>query len=73
MVMVLDAQLAVKPAGNPDAVPIPEAPPVTSVISVITESRHTLDASPALTIFSSTTDIVPVAFIFPQPPVRGIV
>jgi hypothetical protein len=73
MVMVLDTQLAVNPAGKPAAVPIPEAPPVTSVISVITESRHTLDAGAALTVFSSTTEIVPVAFIFPQPPVRGIV
>ena len=74
MVMVFELQLAVTPAGNPLAVPIPVAPVVVCVISVIAEFLHTVgleDAAPA--VLSGLTVIVPVALTVPQPPLKGMV
>ena len=72
--MVLELQLAVTPAVNPLAVPMPVAPVVVCVILVIAEFLYTAgleDAAPA--VLSGETIMVPVALTFPQPPVRGIV
>ncbi len=73
MVMVLEAQAAVTPAGKPDAVPMPVAPVVVRVMLVNAVLIHTvglLDAVPA--VLTGVTVIVPVAFTDPQPPVNGI-
>ena len=73
IVMVFDAQLAVTPAGKPVAVPIPVAPVVvcvTSVIAVLTQTEGDEEAAPAV-LFADTV-IVPVALTDPQPPVNGI-
>ena len=74
MVMVLELQLAVTPAGNPLAEPIPVAPVVAIVISVKAVLIHKVgldDAAPA--VLSGFTVIVPVASTVPHPPVSGIV
>jgi len=74
MVMVFPAQLAVTPAGNPDAAPIPVAPVVVCVISVIAVLIHTVgDDEAAETVLFGVTVIVPVALTVPQPPVSGMV
>ena len=74
MVMVFPAQLAVTPAGNPDAAPIPVAPVVVCVIGVIATLIHTVgDADAADTVLFGVTVIVPVALTVPQPPVSGMV
>ena len=73
IVMVLEAQAAVTPAGNPVAVPMPVAPVVTCVMLVNAVLIHTvglLDAVPA--VLAGVTVIVPVAFTDPQPPVNGM-
>ena len=73
MVIVFDAQAAVTPAGKFVGVPIPVAPVVVCVIAVKTVLIHkvgVVDAAPAVLI---ETVIVPVAFILPQPPVKGMV
>ena len=73
MVIVLDAQAAVTPAGNPVAVPIPVAPVVLCVIAVNAVLIHKVgvdDAAPA--VLFGVTIMVPVAFTAPQPPVNGI-
>ena len=78
MIMVLDDQLALTPAGKPlapktPAFEIPVAPVVVCVIFVSTELMHKLgleDAAPA--VLAGVTVIVPVAFTLPQPPVNGI-
>ena len=62
MVIVLLAQAALTPAGNPVAVPIPLAPVVACVIfvnAVLIHSVGVLDAAPA--VLSGVTVIVPVA------------
>ena len=62
------------PVGSPVDVPIPVAPGVDMVISVIAEFKHTVgeeDGVPA--VFSGVTVIVPVASTFPQPPESGMV
>jgi hypothetical protein len=74
IVMVLDAQAAVTPAGRPVAVPIPLAPVVVCVIAVravLIQRVGVEDAAP--TVLSSVTVMVPVAFTLPHPPVRGMV
>ena len=66
-------QVAVTPAGKPDAAPIPVAPVVTIVTGVNAVLIHTVgdeDATPAVLI--PVTVIVPVAFTLPQPPVNGM-
>ena len=71
---MLELQLAVTPAGNPLAVPMPVAPVVVCVILVIAEFLHTVgleDAAPA--VLSGETIMVPVALTFPQPPLKGMV
>jgi hypothetical protein len=73
MVMVLEAQEAVTPAGSPVAVPIPVAPVVVCVMLVIAVFKQSVgveDAAPAE--LTAVTVIVPVAFTEPQPPVKGI-
>ena len=62
MVIVLLAQAALTPAGNPVAVPIPVAPVVTCVIfvnAVLIHKVGALDAASA--VLSGVTVIVPVA------------
>ena len=73
MVIVLDAQEAVTPAGSPMVVPMPVAPVVVCVMlvnAVLIQSVGVEEA--ALTEFIDVTVIVPVAFTEPQPPVNGI-
>ena len=73
MVIVLLAQAALTPAGNPVAVPMPVAPVVACVIfvsAVLIHKEGALDAAPA--VLAGVTVIVPVAFIVSQPPVNGM-
>jgi len=73
MVIVLDDQEALTPAGKPVAVPIPVAPVVAIVIFVNAVLIHTLgleEGEPAVLL--AVTVMVPVAFTLPQPPVNGI-
>jgi hypothetical protein len=52
MVIVLEAQVAVRPDGRPVAVPIPVAPVVVWVTGVIAAFRHTVGvAEAAVTVF----------------------
>ena len=74
MLISSEAQLAVTPAGNPLAVPMPVAPVVAWVISVRVVLMHKVgvaEGPPA--VLSGVTVMVPVASTLPQPPVRGIV
>ena len=74
IVIVLDAQVAVTPAGSPVAVPIPVAPVVVCVmfvIAVLIQRVGVEEAAPA--VLSEVTVIVPVAFTVPHPPVNGMV
>ena len=73
MVIVFDAQDAVKPAGSPVAAPMPVAPVVAIVMLVIALLIQTVgldEGEPAVLL--AVTVIVPVAFTEPQPPVSGI-
>ena len=73
MVIVLPAHAADTPAGSPVAVPMPVAPVVVCVMfvkAVLIQRVGVLDAAPAVLV--DVTDIVPVAFTLPQPPVSGI-
>ena len=71
--MVLEAKLAVTPAGNPVGAPIPVAPVVVCVILVIKVLMQSVGVDEAaLTVLFAVTVIVPVAFTEPQPPVRGM-
>ena len=70
----MDDQDALTPAGKSVAVPMPVAPVVVCVISVIAVLIHNVGLDEAApTVFSAVTVIVPVASTEPQPPVRGIV
>ena len=75
IVIVLLAKLALKPAGRPDAAPIPVAPVVVNV--TVGESGKPIQTvgfdDGAETVLFGVIVIVPVAFTVPQPPVRGIV
>lgn len=72
--IVLDAQAAVTPAGNPEAVPMPVAPVVVCVIGVNEVLIHKVGVDEAtVTVLSALTVIVPVALMLPHPPVRGTV
>ena len=74
IVMVLAAQAAVTPAGNPVAVPIPVAPVVVCVMGVRAVLIHNVGVDEAVpTVLAGVTVIVPVALTEPQPPVRGTV
>ena len=78
MVMILDAQLALIPGGNPFAPKTPEleipVAPVTAwvilVKAVLIHKVGVVDAAPA--VLAAVTVIVPVAFTLPQPPVNGM-
>ena len=73
IVMVLLAQAAVTPVGNPVAVPIPVAPVVVCVIGVKAVLIYKVGVEDgALTVFAGVTVMVPVAFTIPLPPVSGI-
>ena len=73
MVIVLEAQDAVTPAGSPVAVPIPVAPVVVCVMLVNAVLIHSVGVEEAaLAVFAAVTVMVPVAFTEPQPPVNGI-
>ena len=72
--MVLLANAAVTPDGNPDAVPIPVTNVVVWVMfvkAVLIHKVGVVDA--AVAVIKGVTVIVPVAFTVPQPPVKGIV
>ena len=74
IVIVLDAQVAVTPAGSPVAVPIPVAPVVVCVMlvsAVLMQRVGMEDAAP--TLLSGVTIMVPEAFTVPHPPVNGMV
>ena len=73
MVMVLDDQLALTPAGKPVDTPIPVAPVVVWVIlgsAVLIHKVGVIEA--ALAVLAAVTVIVPVALPPPQPPVKGM-
>ena len=76
MVIVLLAQTALTPAGNPVAVPMPVAPVVACVMAVRAVLIHkvgVLDAAPAVLAGVGATVIVPVALTEePHPPVNGM-
>ena len=74
IVMILDAQAAVTPAGRPEAVPMPVAPVRVCVMLVSAVLMHRVgveDAAP--TVLSDVTVMVPEAFTVPHPPVNGMV
>lgn len=74
IVMVLDDQEALTPAGKPVAEPMPVAPVVVCVIAVSAVLIHKVGVEEAApTVLLGETVIVPVAFTLPQPPVNGIV
>ena len=74
IVIVLDAQAAVTPAGRPEAVPIPAAPVVICVIAVRAVLMQRLGVEePEPTVLSGVTVMVPEAFTVPHPPVSGMV
>ena len=74
MVILLLAQDAVTPAGNPVAVPMLVATVVAWVIVVKAVLLHTVGVEEAAaTVLLILTVIVPVAFTVPQPPpVKGM-
>ena len=73
MVIVLEAQAAVTPAGRPVGVPIPVAPVVVCVIAVKAVLMHSVGVEEAVpAVLSGVTVIVPVADTLPQPPVSGM-
>ena len=75
MVIVLPEKLALKPAGRPNAEPIPVAPVVVNV--TVGESGRPIQAvgfeDGAETVLFGVIVIVPVALTVPQPPVNGTV
>ena len=73
MVIVLEAQEAVTPAGSPVAVPMPVAPVVVCVVLVkaVFMQRVGFEEA-AMAVFAAVTVMVPVAFTEPQPPVNGM-
>ena len=73
MVIVLEDQLALTPAGKPVDTPIPVAPVVLWVILINGEPMHKVGVvDAALAVLAAVTVIDPVAFTIPQPPVNGI-
>ena len=75
MVIVLPEKLALKPAGRPDAAPIPVAPVVVNV--TVGERGNPIQTvgldDGAETVLFGVIVIVPVALTVPQPPVSGMV
>ena len=72
IVIVLEAQAAVTPAGNPVAVPIPVANVVACVMLVKAVLIHKVGVVEAAAAVFIETVIVPVADTVPQPPVNGM-
>lgn len=73
MVITLDAQLAVTPAGNPVAVPIPVPPVVACVIFVSAVLTHNVgDEEAAPAVLTAVTVMVPVASTDEQLPMNGM-
>ena len=73
MVIVLDAQVAVTPAGSPVAVPMPVAPVVVCVIAVNAVLTHKVGVAEGVdAVLVGVTVILPVAFTVPHPPVNGM-
>ena len=71
--MVLPAQDALTPEGNPVAAPMPVAPVVVWLMFVITVLTHKIGVEDGgLTVLLGFTVIVPVALTVPQPPVNGM-
>lgn len=79
MVMVLDAQVALTPAGKPlppdkPAFEMPVAPVIACVIFVKAVPIHNVGVDEATAaVLAAVTVIIPVAFTLPQPPVNGMV
>ena len=74
IVIVLDAQAAVTPAGRPEAVPMPMALVVICVIAVRAVLMHRVGVEEAApTVLSGVTVMVPEAFTVPHPPVSSMV
>jgi hypothetical protein len=75
IVIVFPEKEAETPAGRPMGAPMPVAPVVDNVINgeiaVFSQSVGLLEAEE--TVFEGLTVILPVAFIDPHPPERGIV
>ena len=74
MVIVLVANDAATPVGNPVAAPMPVALVVACVIfvnAVLIHKVGVLDAAPAVLL--GLTVMLPVAFTTAQPPVNGMV
>ena len=73
MVIVLLAHIAVTPAGNPVAAPIPVAPVVVIVMAGLNDVfTHNVGVLGVVAVFSGVTSIDPVASTIPQPPVNGM-
>ena len=78
IVIELEAQLAITPAGKPlapemPAFEMPVAPVIAWVIFVNGVLLHNVGVEfAAPTVFARVTVIVPVAFTLPQPPVNKI-
>ena len=73
MVIVLEAKLAITPAGNPVVTPIPVAPIVVWVMLVKALLIHNVGVvEAAVAVIKGVTVIVPVASTVPQTPVNGI-
>ena len=78
IVIVLEDQLALNPAGKPlppdtPAFEIPVAPVVLWVIFTSAVLIHKVGVvEAALAVLAGVTTIVPVAFTLPQPPVKGM-
>ena len=74
MVMTFPDHDALTPCGKPVAVPMPMAPVLAWVMSVIIVPTHKIGVEEAgPTVFIGATVMLPVAFTLPQPPVSGIV
>ncbi len=79
MVMVLDAQVALTPAGKPlapdkPAFEMPVAPVIACVIFVKAVPIHNVGVDEATAaVLAAVTVISPVALPPPQPPVNGMV
>ena len=74
MVIVLDAQVVINPAGKPIGAPMPVAPVVLWVIFVKAVLMHNVGADEAApAVLTGLTIIVPIALPFPQPPDNAMV
>lgn len=74
IVIVLDAQVVINPAGKPIGAPMPVAPVVLWVIFVKAVLMHNVGADEAApAVLTGLTIIVPIALPFPQPPDNAMV